>query len=37
MPVRALKESTYFHALLDDKETTTKSADIAFNSRFFDA
>src|ERR1039457_826174 len=30
--VKALKESTYFCALLDDKETTKKSADVAFKS-----
>ncbi len=35
--VKALKESTYFRALLDDKETTKRSADVAFNSKFYEA
>jgi len=35
--VQALKESTYFRALLDNKETTKKSAEVAFNSKFYEA
>jgi transcriptional regulator with XRE-family HTH domain len=35
--VKALKESTYFHALLDDKETMKKSGEVAFNSKFVHA
>jgi hypothetical protein len=32
--VKALKESTYFHILLEDRETTKRSAEVAFNSKF---
>jgi transcriptional regulator with XRE-family HTH domain len=35
--VKALKESTYFQTLLDNKETTKQSADVAFNSKFSEA
>ncbi len=35
--VKALKESTYFRVLLGDKETTKRSADVAFNSKFYEA
>jgi AbiU2 len=37
MLVKALKESTYFHTLLDGKETTRQASDVAFGSKFFDA
>jgi AbiU2 len=37
MLVKALKESTYFRALLDDKETTRHASDVAFGSKLFDA
>jgi hypothetical protein len=32
--LKALKESTYFRALLDDETLTRKVADIAFNSKY---
>ena len=35
--VKALKESTYFHALLDDKTLTKKAGDVAFGSKYFEA
>jgi AbiU2 len=35
--VKALKESTYFHTLLDDKTLTKKSGDVAFASKYFEA
>jgi hypothetical protein len=35
--VKALKESAYFHILLADKETTKRSAEVAFNSKFSNA
>jgi AbiU2 len=35
--VKALKESTYFCEMLDDNETTRKSSDVAFNSKYFEA
>jgi transcriptional regulator with XRE-family HTH domain len=35
--VKALKESTYFHALLNDKTLTKKVGDVAFSSKYFEA
>jgi hypothetical protein len=35
--VKALKESTYFHALLNHNNLTRKVSDVAFNSKFHDA
>jgi hypothetical protein len=35
--MKAMKESTYFRALLDEKTLTRKVADIAFNSKYRDA
>jgi AbiU2 len=35
--VRALKESTYFHTLLNDSTLTRKVSDAAFNSKFYEA
>ena len=35
--VKALKESTYFHALFDDKTLVTKAGDVAFASKYFAA
>lgn len=35
--VKAIKESTYFRALLDDDALTRKASEAAFNSRFYDA
>jgi hypothetical protein len=35
--VKALKESTYFHTLLDDKNLTREVADVVFNSKFYQA
>ncbi|PWB90932.1 hypothetical protein C5688_08705 [Methylocystis sp. MitZ-2018] len=35
--VRALKESAYFLALLEDRTLTSKIADVAFNSRYHKA
>jgi hypothetical protein len=35
--VKALKESTYFRTLLDNKETTRQASDVAFGSKYFDA
>ena len=35
--LKALKESTYFRALLDDETLTRRVADIAFNSKYHDA
>ena len=35
--VKALKESTYFHALLEDNQLTQKCADVAFASKYFEA
>ncbi len=35
--VKALKESTYFHALLNDKKSTRNCADVAFGSKFAEA
>jgi transcriptional regulator with XRE-family HTH domain len=32
--VKALKESTYFHALLDDKTITKKAGEVAFASKY---
>jgi AbiU2 len=33
--IKALKESTYFHAILDDKTLTKKAADVAFASKYY--
>jgi hypothetical protein len=35
--LKALKESTYFRALLDDRAVTRKVADVAFNSKYYEA
>ena len=35
--VKALKESTYFHALFDDKTLAKKAGDVAFASKYFEA
>jgi hypothetical protein len=35
--VKALKESTYFHALLNDNTLTRKVSDAAINSKFYEA
>jgi transcriptional regulator with XRE-family HTH domain len=35
--VKALKESTYFHTILDDKRLTKKAGDVAFASKYFEA
>lgn len=35
--VKALKDSTYFHALLNDRKLTQKCADVAFGSKYSDA
>ena len=35
--VKAIKESTYFHNLLNDKKLTQKCADIAFGSQYSEA
>jgi hypothetical protein len=35
--VKALKESTYFHALLDDRTMTRKAGDVAFASKYSEA
>jgi hypothetical protein len=35
--IKALKESNYFRALLNDKALTKKVSDTAFNSKYFDA
>ncbi len=35
--VKALKESAYFHVLLNDKKLTQKCADVAFGSKFSEA
>lgn len=35
--VKALKESTYFHAILEDKKLTQKCADVAFESKYSEA
>jgi hypothetical protein len=35
--VKALKESTYFHAILNDKTLTKKAADVAFASKYYEA
>jgi len=35
--VKALKESTYFRALLDDHALTRKVSEVAFNSKYHDA
>lgn len=35
--VKAMKESTYFRALLDDETLTCRVADVAFNSKYHDA
>ncbi len=35
--VKALKESSYFRALLDDKTLTRRVSDVAFNSKYYDA
>jgi hypothetical protein len=32
--VLALKESTYFRTMLDDKATTMRCADVAFESKY---
>jgi hypothetical protein len=37
MLVKALRESTFFHAVADDKEISAKALDIAYKSKFFDA
>ena len=34
MLVKALKESTYFHTLLEDRRLTQQCADVAFNSKY---
>jgi len=35
--VRALKESTFFHALLDDRTLTQRVGEVAFSSKYYDA
>lgn len=35
--VKALRESTYFHALLNDRMLTQKCADVAFGSKYAEA
>ena len=35
--MKALKESTYFRALLDDETLTRKVSDVAFNSKYREA
>jgi AbiU2 len=35
--VRAIKESTYFHVLLDDRNLTRRVSDVAFSSKYYAA
>ena len=35
--VKALKESTYFHGLMSDREITQKCANVAFGSKYYHA
>jgi hypothetical protein len=35
--VRAIKESTYFHVLLDDRNLTRLVSDLAFSSKYYRA
>ena len=35
--VRAIKESTYFHVLLDDRDLTRRVSDVAFSSKYYEA
>jgi len=35
--VRAIKESTYFHVLLDDRNLTRRVSDVAFSSKYYGA
>ena len=35
--VKALKESTYFNAILDDKRLTKRAGEVAFASKYFEA
>jgi len=35
--VRAIKESTYFQILLDDRNLTRRVSDVAFSSKYYEA
>jgi hypothetical protein len=35
--VRAIKESAYFHVLLDDRNLTRLVSDVAFSSKYYEA
>ena len=35
--LKAVKESTYFHAALEDRALTSQIGDIAFNSKYYNA
>jgi len=33
--VRAIKESTYFHVLLEDRDLTRRVSEVAFSSKYY--